>query len=257
MSKSSSKDSNRKKVRFPYTILIPSDQQPVTLYTHTLTLLHAYHIPRASILIVVPSTEQEQLYTTKLPADSYGCITSVHAPYASAEFYNRISDTLPEGIPLVYMADNLEGIYEKKPHITAPLSPIQNLWGLFKQGFQECEKAHSQLWGVYPVTNGHFMSQTVSNHLKYIPGCIWGCFNPGSATIHLTLPSLAEYERSILFWKTFGSVVRLNWIACQVATESEIQSIRTAKKLAKQYPNVVQLDHAPNGILHIRLRTLV
>ena len=248
-----SKQSNRKKIRFPYTIIIPSDQQPDTLHTHTLTLLRTYRIPKESIIIAVPNAEQEGLYKSKIPSELYGVILSIHAPYSSAEFYNTISDRLPEGIPLVYLADTIQGIYEKEPHITTPLAPIKNLWALFKQGFQECEKAHSQIWGIYPVANGHFMSRTVSTQLKYIPGCMWGCFNPGSAAIRLTLPSLTDYERSILFWKTFGAVVRLNWVACHVATDSGIQSIRHAKKLAKLYPNVVQLESSSNGNIQIRL----
>jgi hypothetical protein len=253
MSKSISKHSNRKKVKFPYTIIIPSDQQPDTLHTHTLTLLKTYRIPKESIVIAVPDADQETVYKTALPSELYGVIVPIHAPYASAEFYNSISDRFPEGIPLVYMADNIQGFYEKEPHITTPLAPIKSLWALFKQGFQECEKAHSQLWGIYPIANGHFMSRTVSTQLKYLPGCLWGCFNPGSAAIHLTLPSVTDYERSILFWKTFGSVVRLNWVACHVAPGSTIQAIRPAKKLAKLYPGIVRLESTSSGNIHIRL----
>ena len=254
MSKSISKQSNRKKIRFPYTIVIPSDQQPDILHTHTLTLLKTYRIPKESIMIAVPSAEQEELYKTALPSELYGVIVPIHAPYASAAFYNSISVRLPEGIPLVYLADNIQGIYEKEPHITTPLAPVKNLWTLFKQGFQECENAHSQIWGIYPIANGHFMSRTVSTHLKYLPGCMWGCFNPGSA-VHLTLPSVSDYERSIVFWKTFGSVVRLNWIACDVAPGSAIQAIRPAKKLAKLYPDIVRLESTSSGNIHIRLHS--
>lgn len=252
MSKSISKQSNRKKIRFPYTIIIPSDQQPETLYTHTLTLLHTYRIPKESIVIAVPGADQESLYKRKIPSEFYGAIVPIHAPYASGEFYNRISDIFPEGIPLVYLADNIQGIYEKEAHVTS-LAPIKNLWALFKQGFQECEKVHSQMWGIYPIANGHFMSRTVSTYVKYLPGCMWGCFNPGSAAIHLSLPSLTDYERSILFWKTFGSIVRLNWVACKVEQGSAIQSIRHAKKLAKLYPGIVRLEPTQNGNIHIRL----
>lgn len=255
MSKSVSKQSNRKKIQFPYTIIIPSEQQPDLLYTHTLTLLHAYHIPRESILIAVPTTEQEELYKARIPSSSYGIILSIHAPYSSAAFYNYISNRLPEGIPLVYLADNLQGLFQKERHTTSPLAPIQNLWEVFKQGFQECEKAHSQIWGIYPVANGHFMSQTVSTQLKYLPGWMWGCFNPGSSAIRLRLNEWNDYERSILFWKTFGSVVRLNWIACSIAASSTVQSNRPAKKLAKLYPEVLSLEKDDHGIMHIRLHS--
>jgi hypothetical protein len=254
MSKSVSKQSNRKKVRFPYTIIIPSEQQPELLYTHTLTLLRAYRIPRESIIITVPSTEQETLYKARIPSDLYGVVISIHAPYLSAEFYNRISNRFPEGIPLVYLADNLQGVFQKEAHVTSTLLPVTNLWEVFKQGFQECEKAHSQIWGIYPVANGHFMSQTVSTQLKYLPGWMWGCFNPGSSAIHLSMNDLVDYERSIVFWKTFGSVVRLNWIACHSVSHPTIQSNRPAKKLSKLYPEHVSLEKDTHGILHVRLQ---
>ncbi len=253
MSKSVSKQSNRKKVRFPYTIIIPSDQQPDTLLSHTLTLLHTYRVPASSILLAVPTTEQEQLYKERIPADRYGTIVSIHAPLPSAEFYNRISSLLPEGIPLVYMSDSLDGLYEKEHFITSPLSPVKQFTSLLKRAFQECEKAHSQLWGVYPVANGHYMSHTVSTQLKYIPGWFWGCFNPGSSAIQLRTNTLVDYERSILYWKTFGSVVRLNWIACRLAQPSVLSSNRPVKKFAKHYSEYVRLEQTEDGVLHIRL----
>jgi hypothetical protein len=256
MSKSISKQSNRKKVRFPYTIIIPSVQQPDILHTHTLSLLRAYHIPREAIIIAVTDSEQEILYKEKIPSDLYGVIVPIYAPFPSAEFYNRISDRLPEGIPIVYMADNLQGIYEKESYITTPLAPLRNLPAFFKRGFQECEKAHAQMWGIYPVANGHFMSQTVSTQLKHIPGTIWGCFNPGSSAIHLSMDEYIEYQRSILYWNTFGALVRLNWVTCIQEHPSSPPSRRSAKKLAKLYPDLVTLEHTSNGHIHVRLHSV-
>lgn len=253
MSKSVSKQSNRNKVRFPYIIIIPSDQQPDTLHTHTLTLLHAYRVPSSSILLAVPSSEQEELYKARIPSEHYGQIVSIHAPLPSADFYNRISDLLPEGIPLVYMSDNLTGLYEKEPFVTSPLSHLKQFTGLLKRAFQECQKAHAQAWGIYPIANGHFMNHTVSTRLKYIPGCFWGCFNPGSAAIRLRTNHLVDYERSILYWKVFGSLVRLNWVACTTTQAVQIGSNRPVKQFAKLYSEYVTLEKAEDGSLHIRL----
>lgn len=254
MSKSISKQSNRKKVRFPYTIVIPSTQQPDTLQTHTLSILHAYHIPPTSILIAVPSSEEEQSYKQKISPTLYGTIISIHASLPSADFFNRISDILPEGIPLIYMADNLLGIYEKEACVAHPLIPVKQLSTLFKRGFQECQKAHSQIWGIYPVANGHFMSHSVSTQLKYLPGYIWGCFNPGSATVHHRTNKFVDYERSILYWKTFGSIVRLNWISCIVSHIDSYPSSRSIKQFAKQYSDYIHVESSEEGQLHIRLQ---
>ena len=253
MSKSISKQSNRKKVRFPYTIIIPSTQKPEQLQSHTLTLLHAFRIPASAILIAVPSSEEETLYKECISSNLYGRILAIHAPLPSAEFYNRLSELFPEGIPLVYMSDSLTGIVQKEPYVTHPLVPVRQLCTLFKHAFDLCQTHHSQLWGLYPVANGHFMNSSVSTQLKYIPGGMWGCFNPGSATIKLHTNTFVDYERSILYWKTFGSIVRLNWISVLDSGTYPRIANRPAKQLAKLYPDVVRLEQTDSGETQIRL----
>ena len=254
MSKSISKQSNRKKVRFPYTIVIPSTQQPEHLQSHTLALLHASRIPSSAILVVVPSSEEEVLYKETLTPNLYGRILAIHAPLPSADFYNRLSELLPEGIPLIYMSDSLTGIVQKEPYVTHPLVPVQQLGALFKHAFQTCQTHHSQIWGVYPVANGHFMNPSVSTQLKYLPGGMWGCFNPGSAAVKLRTNTFVDYERSIVYWKTFGSIVRLNWVSVLDSQAPLHNSNRPAKQLAKLYPDVVRLEQSESGELQIRLQ---
>lgn len=254
MSKSVSKQSNRKKVRFPYTIILPSTQQPEHLQSHTLTLLHAYRIPPSAILIAVPTSEEETLYKERLSSNLYGRILAIHAPLPSALFYNRLSDMLPEGIPLIYMSDSLTGIVQKEPYVTHPLVPVKQLCALFKEAFQLCQNHHSQIWGVYPVANGHFMNPSVSTQLKLLPGGLWGCFNPGSAAVKLRTNTFVDYERSIVYWNTFGSIVRLNWVSIVDSATPTQMSNRPAKQLAKLYPEVVQLEQTESGSIQIRLQ---
>ena len=265
MSKVASKRHTRKRALFPYEIAIPSYKRPETLRDKTLTILKAYRIPANKITVFVADKEQEKMYRETLKPGTYGKI--VVGIVGMGAIRNFISDYYAIGTPIVNIDDDIKGFLEYDADKPRKEKPLKSLLAVIKKGFTECEKAGACLWGVYPVANGFFMKPKVSTDLKYIIGSFWGCINPGTKEIKITLDDKEDYQRSILYYKADGAIVRLNMVAPISSYYKEpggMQEERTkqrveksARWLVKEYPEFAVLNPSKkSGYMEVRLRDM-
>lgn len=215
----------RKRVRFPYSIAIPTWNPPSHVAQTTLALLTSYNVPLSAITVFVPTKEALTQYKEALPH------VTCHATGTNtdAAMYNAISDAYPIGAPLVVCSDSLQGIL----HVASPLTSFLALCDL---GFSVCRKESARLWTLAPPKQ---QSKTITTDLRTPSAALWGCLNPG-AQIRLTLPECSEYERAILFWRADKVVVRLGMIVPLVRTDSgQGRCSKEGKQaLAAAYPEV-------------------
>jgi hypothetical protein len=265
MSKAASKHHTRKRGAFPYEIAIPSYKRPETLRDKTLTILKAYRIPAAKITVFVADKEQEKMYRETLKPGTYGKI--VVGIVGMGAIRNFISGHYPIGTPIVNIDDDIKGFLEYDADKPRKEKPLKSLLAVIKRGFAECEKAGARLWGVYPVANGFFMKPKVSTDLKYVIGSFWGCINPGVKEIKITLDDKEDYQRSILYYKADGAIVRLNMVAPISSYYKEpggMQEERTkqrveksARWLVKEFPEFAVLNPSKkSGYMEVRLRDM-
>ena len=134
--------------------------------------------------------------------------------------------------------------------------PLDGLEGVFERGFDECKKAHANLWGVYPSANGFFMKPTVTHDLRFIIGSFWGCINPGKDPKYLLKfgGEKEDYQRTLQFWEADGAVVRLNFISVKTAYYKEaggmqdgtnsrvIKQRKTVKEMIKRWPQYIKMN---------------
>lgn len=83
---------------------------------------------------------------------------------------------------------------------------------IVREAFMEAAEKGLRLWGVYPVANKYFMTETVSFDLKYIVGCCYGLRNKHPEHEYF-YDDKEDYYRSCIYYKQDGGVMRLNWIA--------------------------------------------
>jgi hypothetical protein len=263
MSKIGGKNPTRKVTQFLYQIAIPSYKRPETLRDKTLTVLHKYRIPASAITVFVANKKEEAEYKEILKPGTYSKI--VVGVVGMGAIRNFISNYYDIGTKIVNIDDDIKGFLEYDVHTPRKERPLRSLLAVMKRGFEECEKEGAHLWGVYPVANGFFMKPKISTNLRYIIGSFWGCINPGTKEVKITLDDKEDYQRSILYYKADGAVIRLNMISPITSYYKEpggMQEERTkerveksAKWLVKAYPEFATL-HATkkSGFMEVKLR---
>jgi hypothetical protein len=253
----------RKKNNFDYEVAIPSYKRPETLRDKTLTILKAYRIPADKITVFVANKEQMEIYTKTLTSGTYGKI--VIGIVGMGAIRNFISDYYPIGTCIVNIDDDIKGFLEYDATQPRKERPLRSLLSVIRQGFHACEQAGARLWGVYPVANGYFMKPKISKDLRYIIGSFWGCINPGTKEIKITLDDKEDYQRSILYYKADKAIIRLNNVSPISSYYKEpggMQEERTkerveksARWIVKTYPEYAVLNPSKkSGYMEVRLK---
>jgi hypothetical protein len=108
------------------------------------------------------------------------------------------------------------------------------------------------------------MKPKISTDLRYIIGSFWGSINAGKQ-VKITLDDKEDYQRSILYYKADGAVVRMNMVAPISSYYKEpggMQEERTkqrveesARWLVKTYPEFAVLNPSKkSGYMEVKLK---
>jgi hypothetical protein len=239
-----------------YIFVIPSYKRQKILQEKTLTTLKKYKIPKESIYVFVADEEEHGIYKEFLDPSTYGHLI-VGVP-GLANVRNFISNYFPKGKKLVSCDDDIRGFIEfdgtKKRHE----KELVSLKKLIERGFKECATHKANLWGLYPSANGFFMKDTVSYDLKFIIGNFFGYINfKDDRKLTVTTGPKDDYERSLLFYKEDGVVVRLNFAAAKTSIYTTPGGLQDGKRLTrvkkdvsgllKKYPDYVVLNPRRKG----------
>jgi hypothetical protein len=259
----------RKKSSFPYEIAVPSYKRHETINEKSLATLKRYGIPSNKITVFVANKDEEALYKASLKPGTYGKI--VVGVKGMHDIRNFITSYYAVGTKIVNIDDDIKGFLEYDESTKRKERPLKSLIGVIKRGFAECEKANTKLWGVYPVANGYFMKPKVSTEIRYIIGSFWGCINPGlkgADGIEITTEYKEDYQRTILYYKRWNAVVRLNMYAPISAYYTEAGGMQEVKErrsleekgarwLVKTYPQFAVLNPSKkSGYMEVKLKDL-
>jgi hypothetical protein len=237
--------------------VIPSYKRAETFRTKTLALLERYKVNPKRIHVFVANRTEQDIYMKIAPPQAK---IIVGVP-GMKKIRNFITDYFDEDQPLVCLDDDIDGLFRRmneKRYVH-----LEQFDDMAKVGFKSCDRTQSRLWGIYPVLNAMFMKQRITRDLKYIVGCVWGCYNTKS--IKVTTDDKEDFERSILFYKECGAVIRLEYIAPKTAYYSEpggMQVTRTDKRvrdsavyLTDKYPDLCSLNTSKkSGHWEVRLK---
>jgi len=79
------------------------------------------------------------------------------------------------------------------------------------KAFNACHHNKTALWGISSNSNPFFLKDQVSVGFKFIVANLYG-FIQSDPPITVTQMSKTDYERTILYYKKYGSVVRLDYL---------------------------------------------
>ena len=259
-----------------YIIAIPSYNRPELIQNKTLSLLHKHNINPKQIHIFVADREQYDLYKTKIPRDLYNKL--IIGVKGLKNQRNYINNYYPEGYHIVEMDDDIDKIVElvmirkgsrsssRSQSTKKTLQPIKNLDEFIKQAFSRCISNGIFLWGVYPLANSHFMTDTITTDLRFIVGPFWGMINRHRPDLQLTIDEKENSERTLQHWVIDGTVLRFNNIGIETnyyknkggmqdeGKNRKEEALKSVQYLHKQYPKLTKIHLGKkSGVPEIKL----
>jgi hypothetical protein len=234
MSKTISKHNTRKKEHFPYEIVIHCKKQdiPSQVRDTTLALCRAYRIPVPKITVLLETTVQEVAFRKQLLPGTYGRLVS--SQYLENLF-------LP-GTPIVNLGSCLTGFWEYDAGNPGNRKPLSSLMGLIKQGFSECQKAESYLWGIVDAGLSA-LKPKITTTLKRIPDAFWGCI---LSPLEMKCHAVSDVERSILYYSEKKTVIRLGMAGFTSCISSELDS-EEIQHILSSYPEFARKKRTASG----------
>lgn len=237
-----------------YVIAIPSYQRAKEIQTKTLKYLNDCGIEDERIVVFVANEEQKNIYITagvkhKIVVGVLG-ITNQR---------NFIMCYFPIDQYVVSMDDDIERLERA---IDGKFVPILALDEVFKENHQLMLEENRYIWGIYPVHNIFFIKKPISTGLAFIIGVCHGYVNR-RILLDVAFECKEDIQNSILHYLRDGGVLRINTIVAKTKfnakgglgiDRTEINK-RSAKGLAKTYPNLCSVYQRKNGTHEIRLKT--
>lgn len=236
-------------------IAIPSYKRPVAIKKMSLELLKQNGIDNSNVYIFV-SNKNEYLDYEYLSKDGYNIIYTKDLNNLM-EKHNYILDYFDEGERIVVMEDDIKCLKRKNGNRVVKYNDFKTM---VNDAWIACDKVGSKLWGLYPMANGMFMSESIQHDLICIAGYLFGIEISKDPFLKCNTENKHDYERSILHYIKYGSLCRLNYIAQYSASFSNVgglQSQHTNEQrcvneikgndyLVKRFPHLVRKHNRKN-----------
>lgn len=250
--------------------VIPSLSRIDTLKNKSLQILK--NIPKKQIYIFVVKEEYEE-YRKNIDSS----INIVIGPLGLHHMRNFIRLYFPENTRMVCMDDDITQLYimrenvaieDRKKAARYPLCQLDNL-NFLEDAFDTLEETGLKFFGIYPVKNGYFMKtlRYKSTDLRFCVGSFWGCINEHSSDLMLNIEEKEDFERTLLYYKRDGGVLRFNMICADTKYYKEkgglqsrgLDRIATSKVscdyLIATFPEYCKLyTSKKSGIYEVRLK---
>ena len=180
---------------------------------------------------------------------------------------NFIFDTF-QGEKIVTLCDDVQGIFElginhKSDEKLVKLNPEQ-IDKMIQFGFRQCEVFKTKLWGIYPIPNNFFMSNTMGSK-NFIIGTFSGIII-SDIRCDKEMPLKEDYDFTIKHILRYGSALRFNQYSVKAKhysnkggavdyrnDESEKKAISRLKEL---YPSIIKDNSKRKNEILMRFRKL-
>ena len=133
------------------------------------------------------------------------------------------------------------------------IKPIDDLDEFIKKAFTICTEKNIFLWGVYPLANAYFMTNTITTDLRFIVGPMWGMINRHRQELKLTVDEKENSERTLQHWKLDGAVLRFNNVAIDTnyyknkggmqseGKDRKLEAMKSIAYLHQIYPDITKI----------------
>ena len=174
-------------------IAIPSYKRSDTIASKTLKFLHTSGYPASRIHIFVATYDEFEKYKDALDKDLYGEI--IIGMTGLKEQRNFITSFYKEDEIIIQMDDDVKTIKSDLPFLT-----------IVEIGMGHLEYRNAGLFGIMPNDDRRRFKDATTKHLTHILGSFF--MMRVHRNINITHTEKEDMERSILYFKRYGQVLR-------------------------------------------------
>ena len=242
-----------------YVIAIPTYKRSTLIVKNTLNVLKNRKIDKRRIYLFVANNHEKSDYLKNVPKNMYGTI--VVGVIGLRDQRNFITKYFSENTLIVEMDDDVKEVFKLTPDVGSTkeeikknqkLIPLQNLDNFFKDSFfrllthnthlkdtkynwiqgggSKKSKKQAYIWGVYPVENPFFLSNTITDDLRFLVGPMWGKINRHDSNLRLTINEKEDFERTLRHYHKDGSVFRFNNVTIKTGYYSTAGGMQSENK---------------------------
>jgi hypothetical protein len=236
-------------------VAIPTYKRHTTIFKHTISFLLKENIERNNIYIFVSDKEQYDLYKETL-GDEYNIIIGQLGIANQRNFIRYYFNPLDE---ILVLDDDIIRDVSLKESIS--------FLDFCKEQFRYCKEHDIYLWGAYPMS--FYLKDTeTDNKLIFIIGSFYGMINSHSRDLDISSQAECkeDIEMSILHFKKYGKVRRVNWYSVFKSKQkkgglfcinrNEVNN-KSVEYLKKNYNTYILKDYErKNGYKEIKLRNI-
>tara|TARA_R110001606_G_C15225880_1_gene634575 strand:- start:89 stop:910 length:822 start_codon:yes stop_codon:yes gene_type:complete len=220
-----------------------------------------YKFNLKNTFVFVSLQEDVESYSLKYPE-----INIVKSPKGVAAVDNFITDYFGEGQEIVYMNDDLKGLYSVNDKLKFDELSLVECESLINNSFETMQENNISYGGIYPILNGMFMSggEDIKFGFCFIQDPFSFCIN--NKKIKITISDKSDYEKSILHFRDKGALLRNNRYSMKVENyvkkggfqgRNSITEKDTAEKMVSLYPLYVNnYKTKKNGVTSLRLKRI-
>lgn len=225
-------------------IAIPTYKRAILIRNLTLGFLLRNGVKEEDVDLFVSGFAQAEQYRSVC-----NCNIIVSEAQNVRDKFNHIHTYYPPGTKVLVMEDDLKSVRRLAGY--NKLEEVTNIGHHANMAFVTCIEEQTMLWGINSNSNPFFMKDQTSVGYKFIVANMYG-FIAEPVPIVITQQSKTDYERTILYYRKYGKVVRLDYL-CPVTTNyttpggmQDLQKQRAAMEeesvnyLTTTYPDLCQ-----------------
>ena len=231
-----------------YKIAIPSYQRSQLIKDRTLSYLAKCGADMSEVYVFTSNVEESIAYEHSLQGVGCNIVCPTKPILNVTEKFNFLHTYFKEGTNVFVMEDDIKTLVRLGKSGCKPVAQ-ENL-AFVDKGFEYCMKAGTKLFGIIPHNNAFYMKFDVSTNLKLIVAHAYGFISDHSKDLLVTQIGKSDYERSILYYLKFGSIIRFNNIGVTTSSYTteggmdhngrDIHEKESCDYLVRRYPHFIK-----------------
>ena len=252
-----------------FRICIASHKREKIICKKTLKFLNQTCQFKTNIYIFVPN-DQIPNYEIELRGYDFANlnILFVESPNSlSGKMNYIINDYFNHNDFVIYLEDDIDCIqtlveFESKKHLTN----ILDMTKFINRTYDILIQNNLNIFGIYAAYNPYFMHFKNSISFKFLINHFWGFIVNKHKSIIINTDCKCDYEKSILFYKEYGKMLRYNHIVCKTNNYKNVggidnktrfdQETESADYLLINYPDYCVIKNCKSDFKQIRLKKI-
>ncbi len=210
-----------------------------------------YGFELSKVFIFVSTDSDVELYSEK-----YKDANIVKAPKGVAAVDNFITSYFDSGQKIIYMNDDVSGIFTVDENLKKVKASSQEVKALINEAFEVMVQNSISYGGLYPVLNTMFMSGGKDIKVDFCLIMDPFSFVINDKNVKITVSDKSDFEKSIQHFAINGALLRFNRYSLQVEYygkkggfqgRDEKTELSTAQEMLNKYPEYINGINVKNG----------